>query len=83
LHGLSDQFEFRFERRGVLPRRKRLDRAPAGQAGRRAADDFLQRVEFKKLFCGVRDRYLVVEVAATFPAWSDGETGAWSLRPSG
>ena len=51
---LAYQFEFGFERRHILPWRKRLNSAPAGHARRRAADDFLQLVEFEKLFRGAR-----------------------------
>jgi hypothetical protein len=51
---LAYQLEFGFQRGDILPRRQRLYGAPAGHARRRAADDFLQLVEFQKLFCGAR-----------------------------
>ena len=59
---LAYQLEFSFERRHILPRRQRLDSPPARHARGRAADDFLQLVEFEKFFCGARHKYLDCEI---------------------
>ena len=59
--GLANQFEFGFERGYILARLQRLDGAPAGHTRGRAADDFLQPVEFENLFCGARHGNLNVD----------------------
>jgi hypothetical protein len=57
-NSFAHEREFDIERRNVLLRHERVHGASAGRARGEPADDFLQAVEFKKLFCWTRHKSL-------------------------